>query len=197
MILKVEQAGDAILRQTARTLTQSEINSKQVQEFIDYMVETLRDYTGVGLAAPQVGSNVRIIVVEDKDDYLKDIPANVLAVQKRRPVALKIIINPVITDSSNDDVLFFEGCLSIDGFRAIVPRATSVTVTGLDRYGNTVSYDADGWFARIIQHEVDHLNCALYVDTMLSKTFMTDTNFKKHWAKSTSSKLSEYIEESR
>lgn len=158
------------------------------------MIATLRDRPGVGLAAPQVGESLQIIIIEDKAKYQEKVPGDLLVTQDRKPVALKVIVNPILTiEEPRDDALFFEGCLSVDGYAAVVPRANEVSVSGLDRDGKEISFTATGWFARILQHEVGHLNGELYVDRMLPTTFITDKHYADKWLKADLSKLTAFI----
>lgn len=94
---------------------------------------------------------------------------------------LTIIANPVLTILDGADEHYFEGCLSIDGYRAVVPRASHVRVTGWDRHGQPVTLTAKGWLARILQHEIDHLNGALYLDSMYIPTFISERHFVTDW----------------
>lgn len=198
MILKIVQSGDPILRKKAKKLTHAQLKSSATQQLIDLMITTLRDRPGVGLAAPQVGESLQIIIIEDKKEYHEKVSKDLLNAQSRKSVSLKVIINPIlhIEDDKNDE-LFFEGCLSIDGYTAVVPRAKKVTVSGIDREGKKVTLKAEGWLARIIQHEVDHLNGSLYTDKMLSRTFITSKHYADNWMKSHPSELKEYIAESK
>ncbi|OGL21875.1 peptide deformylase [Candidatus Saccharibacteria bacterium RIFCSPHIGHO2_01_FULL_45_15] len=195
MILKIVQAGDTTLRKKAKQLTRAQLAKPETQQLIDLMIATLRDRPGVGLAAPQVGESLRIIIIEDKTEYHEKVSDEMLIAQSRKPVPLKVIVNPVLTIISPADKseLYFEGCLSVDGYAAVVPRARAVKVTGWDRHGKPLTVTADGWFARILQHEVDHLNGDLYIDTMISRTFMTDKQYSKDWAKASPDKLVKFI----
>src|SRR6201995_5179052 len=115
MRLKIVQAGEAVLRPRARTLTPHEIASSEIQQLIEAMRETMYDAPGVGLAAPQVGLGLRLAVIEDKKEYLKDIPEDPLKEREPKPVPFQVIVNPQITLLGNSDVEFFEGCLSLAG----------------------------------------------------------------------------------
>ena len=181
MLLKIEQAGQPVLRKAAKPLTRAQIMSEQTQQLIDLMVATLRDRQGVGLAAPQVGEAVQLVIIEDKSSYHKKIPVAVLGAQLRKPVKLHILVNPKLEYIDRDIQNFFEGCLSVDGYRAVVPRAKRVRVTGWNRYGERVTLVTEGWFARILQHEIDHLNGSLYLDRMVAKTFITERCYQNEW----------------
>src|SRR5271155_1098014 len=132
MKLKIVQVGDPVLRQTAREMTAKEIASKEIQRLIADMRETMHDAPGVGLAAPQVGLSIQLAVIEDKEEYLKDASVEQLQERERRPVPFHVVINPKISETTGQKVEFFEGCLSLAGFSAIVPRARSVRVECLD-----------------------------------------------------------------
>jgi peptide deformylase len=181
MILKIRQTGDLALRRPARALASDEIVSAPVQDLIAAMMETMRDAPGVGLAAPQVGYGLRLAVIEDTADYIARLPPGQAAERRRAPVPFHVIINPELTVESSDQVQFFEGCLSLAGFTAIVPRALAVRVDCLNELGQPVSIRAEGWYARILQHEIDHLNSHLYIDHMDPRSFMTLDAFNRNW----------------
>jgi len=175
------QVGEAVLRQQAKTLTAGEIRSRETQELIEWMRETMHDAPGVGLAAPQIGIGLQLTVIEDKPENLKDAPADLLKERERKPVPFHVLINPKITLEGPADVEFFEGCLSLAGFTALVPRARKVKVEYLDHKGNEKAIEASGWYARILQHEIDHLQGTLYIDRMYTRTLMTGDNFNRYW----------------
>lgn len=193
MLLKVIQVGDDALRMPAKKVTPEQLKAGTTQQLIDLMIATLRDKPGIGLAAPQVGESLRIIVIEDKKQYHTKLNPELLKIQNRKPVALKVIVNPVIQVIDETINTFFEGCLSVDGYRALVPRANKLQVTGLDRTGDSISFAAEGWSARIIQHEVDHLDGIVYVDKMHSKSFMTEGNYSKNWSEAPPASINELI----
>ena len=181
MALKIVQAGEPVLRGVARRLTAAEITGKPVRDLIEAMRETLREAPGVGLAAPQIGRDLQLAVIEDRPDYTKDWSAQQLAERERRPVEFHVIINPRLTLLGEERVEFFEGCLSVAALMAVVPRARRVRVECLDEKANPRTIEAGGWYARILQHEIDHLNGTLYVDRMLSRTLTTLDNYTLHW----------------
>jgi peptide deformylase len=181
MILKIRSAGEPVLRGRAKALSPGEILLPSTQELIAAMRETMNDAPGVGLAAPQVGLPLQLAVVEDREENMKDLSREVLAERERKPVAFEVIINPVLTLESDPEVEFFEGCLSLPGLLALVPRARRVKVECLDALGRPKVIRASGWHARILQHEIDHLYGALYVDRMRSKSLCTHENFARHW----------------
>jgi peptide deformylase len=176
MKLKIVQTGDPVLRQQGRLLTGEEITSSRIQELIELMRDTMREAPGVGLAAPQIGESIQLAVIEDRAEYLADLSAEQLAKSQRSPVPFHVIINPKLTVLDNGSVEFFEGCLSVEGFSAMVDRALNVRVECLNERGEEVTIDAHGWYARVLQHEIDHLNGTLYIDRMKTRTFTTLEN---------------------
>jgi peptide deformylase len=170
-----------VLRTPARLLTLEEIQSPEIQRLIAAMRDTLHDAPGVGLAAPQVGFGLQLAIVEDRADYQAAVPAEQLAERGRVPVPFQVIINPVLTVLDPSPKLFFEGCLSLTGFTALVPRAAKVRVEALDEQGKPKIIEAEGWPARIFQHEIDHLRGRVYIDAMLTRSFMTSDNHARLW----------------
>jgi len=179
--LKIVQTGEPVLRQTARPLTAVEIAHPAIQELIGQMRDTMRDAPGVGLAAPQVGLAIQLAVIEDRADYLNGITPELLAQRERQPVPFRVLINPVIVERSEETVEFFEGCLSVAGFSALVKRSRRVAVQYLDEHAQPQHLEASGWFARILQHEIDHLQGVLYIDRMESRSFSSLDNMGRHW----------------
>ena len=181
MILPIVQAGEPVLRQRARLLRPNEIRSREIRELIADMKETMYAAPGVGLAAPQVGRNLQLAVIEDRSDYTKDWTPQQLAERERKPVPFHVVINPRLTLLGDERVEFFEGCLSLTGLMALVARARRVQVECLDETGEPRTIEASGWYARILQHEIDHLHGNLYVDHMYPRTLMTVENYKQYW----------------
>jgi peptide deformylase len=138
------------LRRKARKVTEF---GPDLQTLIDDMVETMRQAPGVGLAAPQVDVPLRVIVVEFGDEENED-----------APLKLYTVVNPDIVRASDETVVGTEGCLSIPNFVGDVERVTQLTVKGQDRRGRPLRLKADGWLARIFQHEIDHLDGVLFTD---------------------------------
>jgi peptide deformylase len=139
-----------VLRRKARPVTRFD---PELQTLVDDMVETMRQAPGVGLAAPQVNVSERLIVVEFGDEEDETVSPK-----------LYVLINPEITRSSTETEVGTEGCLSIPGFVGDVERAQAVTVKGKNRHGQPMTVKANGWLARIFQHEIDHLNGVLFTD---------------------------------
>ena len=151
---KIVTLPETVLRRKAHTITKVD---KNVQALIDDMVETMRDAPGVGLAAPQIGLSERLIVVEyyerAEDEDKEDAPKKVWAV-----------LNPEIIKASEEKLMGVEGCLSIPGLVGEVERHATIQVRGLNRHGKPTKIKAQGWLARIFQHEIDHLNGVLFTD---------------------------------
>ena len=172
-ILKVARMGHPVLRAKARTLDRTEIRSAAVQKLIDDMLETMAEYHGVGLAAPQIHEGLRIFVaaLDAKEDSEAD----------DQPLA---IINPEITIVGSDVVEDWEGCLSIPDIRGRVPRAREITVRAFDRRGDRIELHAHDFPARVIQHETDHLDGVLFFDRMTSFETLTFLDeYSRYWTK--------------
>ena len=181
MVLKIRQVGEQVLRQKARALSRDEILDRSTQELIESMRDTMHDAPGVGLAAPQVGYPLQLVVIEDQAEFIQKLPPEQAAERERKPVPFHVLINPKLIRPSSEEVEFFEGCLSLAGFTAIVPRARQVRVEGLNERAEAVTIDAEGWYARILQHEIDHLGGVLYVDRMNSRSLCTHDNYARYW----------------
>jgi len=181
MKLKIVQAGDPVLRKKSRPLTKDEIKSPQIQQLIDLMRNTMREAPGVGLAAPQVGQSIQLAVIEDRATYISDLSTDELEERQRAAIPFHVIINPKLSIVGNSTAQFFEGCLSVEGYQAVVDRALNVRVECLNERGEAVTINAQGWYARILQHEIDHLNGTLYVDRMKTRTLTTVPNAQRHW----------------
>ena len=179
--LEIVQVGDPVLRERARELSLEELASPRIQQLIEDMRETMRAAPGVGLAAPQIGESIQLVVIEDQPQYLSKLSAEEIAAREREAVPFHVLVNPTLTVRSDEVVAAFEGCLSFHGFSMIVPRARKVRVEALDEHGQRVVKVATGWYARILQHEVDHLRGIVCCDRMESRTLTTNDNHTKHW----------------
>jgi len=181
MKLKIVQAGDPVLRKQSRPLTKEEIASPSIKQLIELMREAMREAPGVGLAAPQIGVSLQLAVIEDRAEYIADVSEEDLAERQRAAIPFHVIINPKLSFVDDSSAAFFEGCLSVEGFSAVVDRALNVRVECLNERGEEVTINAHGWYARILQHEIDHLNGTLYVDRMQTRTLTTAENFFRFW----------------
>jgi len=172
-ILKVARLGHPVLRKVARGLNERELQSPSMQKFIDDMIETMKEYDGVGLAADQVHESKQIAVLEVADNP---------RYPNKPEVPLTVLVNPKITplsDAMEDD---WEGCLSIPDLRGKVPRYTGIRVQAWDRHGQELDYIANGFHARVIQHEFDHLNGQVYLDRMRDfSTLSFLQEFARYW----------------
>jgi peptide deformylase len=181
MILKIRQVGELPLRQKSRPLAVDEIGSQYVLDLIESMRETMHDAPGVGLAAPQIGIPLQLVVIEDPPEAIQKLSPEQAAERERQPVPFQVLINPTLTIPEGAVAEFFEGCLSLTGYTAIVPRATRVHVEALNEHGEKVIIDATGWYARILQHEIDHLNGVLYIDRMNPQSCASQDNHFRYW----------------
>jgi peptide deformylase len=170
-----------VLREPARPLSGEQVEMAETQQLILWMRDTMRDAPGVGLAAPQVGLPIQLAVVEDRAEYSRDIPPEQLALRERQSVPFHVLINPRIISQSEDQVEFFEGCLSLADFSALVKRSRTVIVEHWDEHGRPRRMEAMGWYARILQHEIDHLCGRLYIDRMESRSFMSIEQLNRYW----------------
>lgn len=136
---------------------------------------------GVGLAAPQVGVPLQLAVLEDRPELLEWMSEARRAELERSPFPCRVLINPTIENVGDRRVEAFEGCLSVAGWVAVVPRWHTIRVQAVDEHGESVDDILSGWPARIVQHEVDHLQGCLYLDRMLSRTFTSPPNLGRYW----------------
>src|SRR5829696_7049097 len=176
-ILKVAHMGHPVLRARARAIDVGEIKSTRIQQLIDDMFETMSEYQGVGLAAPQVHEAVRLFVAgfaPDPDDDDED---------GDQRVPLMAVINPEIAAAGAETVEDWEGCLSIPDIRGKVPRAREIVLRAFDRKGKRFELRASGFTARVIQHETDHLDGVLFFERMSSfKTLTFLEEFGRYWS---------------
>ena len=173
-ILKVARMGHPVLRAKARPLEKAEIRGAVIQKLIDDMIDTMAEYHGVGLAAPQVHEGVRLFVAAlDAGDDEEE--------EESEPIA---VINPEITIVGSEVVDDWEGCLSIPDIRGRVSRAREIKVRAFDRTGARIELSAHDFPARVIQHETDHLDGVLFFDRMKSLASMTFLDeYARYWRK--------------
>jgi peptide deformylase len=181
MKIKIACVGEPVLRDAARPLLLDEIGTDHIRHLIEHMRETLADAPGVGLAAPQIGQSLQLAIIEDKAEYQTTLTPDELKQRERSAVSFHVLINPEIELLATPDLSFFEGCLSLPGYVAMVPRARAVRVRALDEAGCAVEIEAKGWYARILQHEIDHLKGTLYIDRMWSRSFCSVDHYNRYW----------------
>jgi len=168
-ILKVARMGHPVLRERAQPLDKSDLKSASVQKLIDDMIDTMHEYRGVGLAAPQIHLPIQAAVLEVHDHpRYPDMPS----------VLLTVLINPVVTILDQTIVEEWEGCLSIPDLRGRVPRYQQLRVTALGRDAKPLEIDASDFHARVIQHETDHLKGEVYLDRMPN---LRSLSFLEEW----------------
>lgn len=174
-ILKVTRLGHPVLRQVAQLVPVQSILRPEFQQFIDDMIETMHEYEGVGLAAPQVHVSQQVAVLEvSKHPRYPDAPS----------VPLTVLINPRVTMLSEEKVDGWEGCLSIPDLRGVAPRYRELRVEALDRQGQPLDFVARDFHARVIQHEYDHLQGKVYMDRMSSlETLAHLLEWQRYWLK--------------
>jgi len=173
-LLKVTRLGHPVLRKPASPLSVKELQSPKIQTLIDDMVATMREYDGVGLAANQVHQSRQIVVIESKGNpRYEDVPS----------IPLSILINPSITWFSDETAEDWEGCLSVPYLKGRVTRSTAVEVRAFDRKMNRKDFRAKGFFAVVIQHELDHLTGKVFLDRMQDFSTLTYLEeYRKYWA---------------
>lgn len=169
----IVQTGAQVLRARAVEVAPERIPTPEFQALIATMIDTMRQAPGVGLAAPQIGVSLRVIVLEDRADLAAKLTPEELRERERVPFPVRVFVNPVLRPVGDEKKTFFEGCLSVKGYAALVERSAEVEVSGLDQHGAPQSLKVRGWPARILQHEVDHLDGTLYIDRMMSRSFST------------------------
>jgi peptide deformylase len=169
--VNIVEAGDAVLRMRAGDVPARLMKSEALKDFVRIMHAAMRDAPGVGLAAPQLGIPLRIIVFGDADQNARYLTTRERTERGRVAIEPQAWINPSFRPLSDKKVGFFEGCLSVPGFQAIVERFAEIELSGFDEDGQPrPPLVLSGWPARIVQHEIDHLDGVLYVDRMDSKT---------------------------
>jgi peptide deformylase len=172
-ILKVARLGHPVLRQQAAPVSVEEIRSPEIQRLIDDMVETMHEYNGAGLAGNQVHVPKQICVIEvTGNPRYPEAPA----------IPLTVLINPTVTPVTDEMEEGWEGCLSVPDMRGMVPRFGAVRLEALDRHGNRIDVIAKEFFARVIQHETDHLHGIVYLDRMRDLSTLTHlAEWNRHW----------------
>lgn len=171
-ILKIAQIGHPVLRQRAREVSRDELASPATQQFIDDLIETMRDASGAGLAAIQVYQPVRICAIEVRDNP---------RYPYKPAVPLTVLVNPVLTPLTDETFDNNEGCLSVPNLRGDVPRFTQIRCQAWDRHGADIDVEVRGLTAGTYQHEVDHLDATVFLDRVRDpRTLTTWTEFERY-----------------
>lgn len=180
-VLRLHRLGDPILRSRAQAVDPARLEEPELQRLVDDMIETMKAASGVGLAAPQVGEGLQLFVYQTgfPDDSAKAKGAEEESSDEAGKL-IRVLVNPSVEPEPGEAVYDWEGCLSIPDLRGLVPRHPAVRVRGLDRHGKAVSYVAQGFEARIIQHEYDHLNGVVFLDRMRD---LRSLAFEEEWQK--------------
>jgi peptide deformylase len=161
-ILRVAQLGHPVLRLEAEPVTPEELGSQGFQQFCEDLLETMDEYDGAGLAAPQVHVSKRVVVLTLSDE-----------------VGPEFLINPVITVLAETTRQTWEGCLSVEGMRGLVERPDHIRVDALSRYGEPIAYELQGFPAVVTQHECDHLDGVLYIDKATPRSMMFVSEYRR------------------
>ena len=167
-IRKVARLGHPVLRRVADPIDPSSVTSPAVQSLIADLLDTVEEYDGAGLAAPQIHESVRAVVLAFDDE------------------GMRVWINPVLTPLTEDHAFTFEGCLSVPGLRGLVGRPSRVRVQALDETGSALDFELEGFAAVVAQHECDHLDGIVYVDKVETTTLVFDEELRKHGLPQTS-----------
>lgn len=178
--LPIVAAGEAVLRGVAEPYD-GQLDDALLDRFVAALRETMHAAPGVGLAANQVGIPLSIAVVEDRAQGTPE----ALEARARTPLPFRVLVNPAYEPEGDTRAAFFEGCLSVPGWQAVVARHAAVRLRGQDEHGRSVDEVFTGWPARIVQHETDHLGGILYLDSALSRSLSTNEAVAEHWSQPT------------
>jgi peptide deformylase len=176
---RIVQVGHPVLRAGTDDIARDRFSV--LGELVDVMTRTMRAAPGVGLAAPQIGLAMRLAVIEDRAEDIDTMPPEEVVELERGPVPLEVLINPKYTPVGARLVTAFEGCLSLTGYRALVARHHTVVAEWTDIRGARRKKEFSGWAARIVQHEIDHLDGIVYIDRMESRSFSDAPEWREYW----------------
>ncbi|SEO47197.1 peptide deformylase [Actinacidiphila rubida] len=197
--LAIVRAGVPVLRRPALRY-EGQLGTERLARLVEAMKECMRAAPGVGLAAPQIGIPLRIAVIEDPVDVpaelrgtRPEVPAEVRAARGRMPLPFRVLVNPSYEPVGERRVAFFEGCLSVPGFQAVVARPERVRLRGEDQNGTGVDEEFSGWPARIVQHETDHLDGTLYLDRAETRSLATHEAVAELWRQPTPAAAAEAL----
>ena len=173
-LLKIARLGHPSIRNGAQPLSADELTSLPFQQFLDHLIDTMRDADGVGIAGPQVDVAQQVVAIE--------VDPNNPRYPGYPTIPLTILINPLIVSHASETEEDWEGCLSVPDLRGRVPRWTSLTVQGLDRQGRPMEIKAEGFYARVIQHELDHLHGQVFLDRLPDLSTVTYLReYQQYW----------------
>ncbi|WP_330256306.1 peptide deformylase [Nocardia sp. NBC_00565] len=178
--LPIVIAGDPVLRNPAAPYD-GQLTAAQLDRLVLAMRETMHAAPGVGLAAPQVGIPLRLAVLEDPAEVTDEIRA----ARVRVPLPFRVLVNPTYEPIGATHATFFEGCLSVPGWQAVVARHARVRLRGQDERGRELDEEVTGWPARIVQHETDHLDGTLYIDSAVTRSLTSTQAMAEHWSQPT------------
>lgn len=178
----IVQIGRPVLRSRANEVPKEKLGTKEMDDLVAKMIATMRAAPGVGLAAPQIGVPWRVIVLEDRPELMAKLTDVERRERERVAFGPRAFVNPVVAPIGDERAMFFEGCLSVRGYVGLVDRAAEVEVTGTDEKGAPQTWRVRGWPARILQHELDHLDGTLYVDRMVTRSFSNADHAKEQYA---------------
>ncbi|MCZ2404067.1 peptide deformylase [Paenarthrobacter sp. Z7-10] len=173
----IVQAGHPVLRQPAAPV-EGQLSVEELAALTALMRRVMHEAPGVGLAAPQIGIPLQLAVLED----LYDLSAETAAVRQRTPLEFLAISNPRYRPLDSNTAAFYEGCLSMTGWQAVVERPLRVRLDYDDALGVRTSSEFSGWPARVVQHETDHLAGTLYIDKALTRSLSDDAEYVRRWA---------------
>ncbi|MFD8817660.1 peptide deformylase [Streptomyces sp. NPDC059627] len=186
--LPIVAAGDPVLRRGTEPYD-GQLTPALLARFVEALRVTMHAAPGVGLAAPQVGVPLRIAVIEDP----APVPEEVAVARGRVPQPFRVLVNPAYEPVGTARAAFFEGCLSVPGWQAVVSRHASVRLTGTDEHGHALDEEFTGWPARIVQHETDHLDGMLYLDRAELRSLSSNEAMAERWAQPTPATAAEAL----
>lgn len=172
----IVEAGDPVLRTDTRPFD-GQVDDVELEQLAEVMRATMLAAPGVGLAAPQVGIGLSMFVAEDPG--ARD--PEVAKIRQREPMPLRVVLNASYERAGGEDVAFYEGCLSIPGYQAVVARPRNIALTGIDLKGGPIAEEVSGWSARIVAHETDHLSGILFLDKAEMRSLATNESVAKFW----------------
>lgn len=184
-IRPIVKLGDPVLRKVAAPVDPADIGTENLRALISDLIDTNRGAGGVGLAAPQIGVSQRVVVVEipQANERTSQTYGDNLGRMQRKELPLLVMINPRLIDESIHNSLFYEWCLSADAYAGLVSRPTYISVTFVDEAGANQCRSFDGWAARVVRHEIDHLDGNICLDLALPRSLVSVESWRNCWAR--------------